>query len=189
MLSMLLLLFAFAHAGAHDPVAAASPVADPASAVAAYRQQAWELHRLAERDAWAGVERAYVQMVAQELPLQADEHLIGANSAQALGNAAETRIRLGRAHALREDREVIEWMFRLDESFGAVRIVDERRRRPRLAAARASFMPDATRAVAFAVSSVETGIFEGLLPVGTYHYGNETFEVTSDKPVVIEHLR
>lgn len=184
------LLAATLSANAGEPSSAdAGEVRTPEQVASIYRQQAWELHRLAERDAWTGVERVYDDLCRLGIPLTADEYLIGANSAQAAGNLLAVRERLELAHAQREDREVIEWMFRLDQSFGRVVIVDERRKRPRLTSDKAFFMPDATRSLQYAISMLETGRFEGLLPVGTYHYGAEVFEVSSEGSTELRHLR
>ncbi|TNE85508.1 MAG: hypothetical protein EP330_25840 [Deltaproteobacteria bacterium] len=174
-----LLLAAPALAG--DALAEESPAAEEAppitEKVATYRQLAWELHALAKRDAWTGVERIYVQMVDLDLPMEAEEHILGATAAQGIGDVAATLARLRAAHALKEDRAVIEWMYRLDTGFGEVSIVDERRKKPKLEAAKPFFMPDANKAVQFAAGKSAEGRFDGLLPVGEYKYGKETFTV------------
>ncbi|MCO4745418.1 MAG: hypothetical protein KC912_11565 [Proteobacteria bacterium] len=157
-------------------------LSDPTRAVATYRQMGWEMHQLAKRDAWTGVERSYVRMVELGLDLSHEDHVLGATSASGMGNAAETLARLKRAHAAGESRAVIEWMYRLDTKYGAVKIIDERKRPATLESSETHFMPDANKAVQFAIAEVEDGVFEGLLPAGTYRYGRDEIVVSPDEP-------
>lgn len=157
--------------------------------LATYHQLTSELHQLAERDRWVGVERAYLQMLDLEIELSRDDHILGATSAASTGNVADTLVRLREAHKLGESRAVIEWMYRLDTKYGWVRIHDERRRPAKLESTSTHFMPDANMAVRFAASELEDGVFEGLLPVGTYRYGRDDFEVEVRETVELEYAK
>lgn len=172
---------------AEEPPAEAAPVIT--EALATYRQLAWELHQLAKRDAWSGVERTYIHMVELGLDIGRDDHMLGATSSATIGDVAETLKRLRAAHALGESREVIEWMYRLDTKYGAVRIVDERKKRPDFESTTSHFMPDANKAVQFATRQLESGTFEGLLPAGTYRYGREDFDVVVGETVELVYAK
>ena len=175
------LLLAPLAAGATGATAAEPEVQ---AAIAEYERASYEMHRLANRNAWKGVERFYERCVETGADLTAQDHLAGAHAASARGDIDETRERLMKAHKLEESRSTIEWLYRIDQSYGTVVLEDERKRRPDLAIRRAPFMPDAQAAVARAVEQLASeGRFEGRLPVGAYTYGDIEFTVEAGETV------
>ena len=69
-----------------------------------YRLQQ-ELEKLAQRNAWPGVERTYLSLKALELPLTLNDHLLGAQSAIQAGQMLDalTRLQIGLAEATPDD--------------------------------------------------------------------------------------
>jgi hypothetical protein len=152
---------------------------------AEYVRLAGEVQNLARRNAWAGVERAYVAALRTGESGTFDLHLAGAHAAWARGDVRGTRQRLQRAHAQQERRDVIEWMYRIDRGYGEVRIqVAPEMELERPASGR--FEPEMAAAVAFAADQVRTtGRFSGLLPRGVYAVGPYRIDV-ADGVAVLE---
>lgn len=141
-----------------------------------YYRLSHEMNKLAQRGAWSGVERAYHAVEGIGLPLSFDDHLRGANAARARGDIATTRARLMAAHTQREDRQVIEWLWRIDEGYGTAVLRTEGP--GTLERTGASFLPEELAAVAFAQRQLaEAGAFSGYLPAGTYTLDGERFDV------------
>ncbi len=149
-----------------------------------YVRLAGEVEVLAKRQAWVGVERAYVAAVRTGQPGSFTLHHDGAAASWARGDATATLIRLRRAHHLREDRHVVEWMYRIEHNFGEVELQLE----PGLQLTRLdgkAFDPEAVRVVDSARAQIEaTGRFQGLIPMGTYTVGVHQFKVGSE-PVTL----
>ena len=152
----------------------------PAARQAEYRRLAEEMQKLAGRNAWAGVERFYAQLEATEVPIQFSELVTGAHSARAVGDTKLSRDRLNAANKLQEERDVIEWLWEIDEAYGAVTLFcdAEWKTRPELAAAAMPFDPNQARSVQHAVKTIAEGCeFDGMLPGGKYTFGHYDFEV------------
>jgi len=149
---------------------------------AEYVRLASEIRLLSERNAWRGVERAYQAALRTAHPLSFGDHVAGAYAARAVGDAGAVRRRLAHAHRLREDRRVVEWLWRLDHDYGEVAL--HAREGVALEAVSTAFDPAKVRAVEFASRTLaSTGTFEGLLPEGSYHLGGTRFEVRSGQNV------
>lgn len=152
---------------------------------AEYVRLAGEVQNLAQRNAWAGVERAYTAALRTGETGSFDLHMAGAQASWARGDARGTRERLARAHELREDRHVVEWMYRIDHAFGQASVQVD----PGLELQRAGgggFDPEATQAVAFAAAQIlATGRFTGLLPRGAYTIGPHRLHV-GDRPARLD---
>ena len=142
---------------------------------AEYIRLAGEIRTLSERSAWRGVEQAYRAAVETSHPLAFGDHLAGAHAAGSAGDVLSVRQRLAEAHRLREDRTVIEWMWRLDRSYGKVDLVMPQG--SELVAVAMPFDPAQAQAVRFATQSLlETGRFHGYLPEGRYRIGEVVFD-------------
>jgi hypothetical protein len=153
---------------------------------AEYLRLSTEIRSLSDRNAWTGVERAYVAAAATLQPLSYRDHVAGAAAAGARGDAATARQRLHLAHRLREDRKIVEWLWALDTDYGRVELTSalgvllHPTQRP--------FDPSQARAVRFAAQSVaQSGLFVGLLPVGAYRLGDEEFQVQAGTSAVQVH--
>ena len=147
---------------------------------AEYRRLSEELHKLATRNAWTGVERFYKQLEETGVPIQFDELITGAHSARAIGDTKLARTRLVTASKLKEQRDVIEWLWEIDEAYGTVYLAcdPDRKKRPELGIKAMPFDPNQAKSVHFAQEQVsENCLFDGMLPGGKYTVGPYNFQV------------
>ena len=137
-----------------------------------------EAKKLAQRNAWSGVERAYTNLLATECELSLDDHLNGAQSARSLGKIFEVYQRLGRARDLDQRSDLIEEMESINQIYGRVEIIGDPRFRPTLTREAMPFAPDQRRAIEYAIEVVaNTGSFKGMLPRGEYDVSGKVFTV------------
>ena len=150
-----------------DGAAAAAPASEKH---AEYIRLAQEMQKLATRNAWAGVERNYEQIVATGVPPTFDDYLIGANAAKAIGDVTSAKERLLAANAMKEDPDVLNSLWDIDSNYGPISLMGDPTK-VTLRAGALPFDPNQAKAVEFATAQVATtGAFEGLLPQGTYHF-------------------
>lgn len=139
-----------------------------------------ELKKLAQRNAWSGVERTYEAMLATGCELDFEEHGLGAESARYLGKTYEMYERLTAAKAIDPQQAVLDSLAGLDGNYGRVEIKGDPRRRPILARAAMPFAPDQRKSIEWAITVVtETGSFKGMLPVGDYTISDIPFTVAT----------
>jgi hypothetical protein len=147
------------------------------AAQAEYIRLSQELEKLATRNAWPGVERTYLLLVATGVTPKFEDHLIGAHGARAIGDITSARQRLLLANELKEDREVIDWLWEIDSTYGQVFIACDVGK-GELKAEAMPFEPDQAHAVEFAaLKVVEGGLFEGYLPQGKYYFADYEVKV------------
>jgi hypothetical protein len=149
--------------------------ADPALATAGAGAEAeavrlgQEIEKLAQRNAWAGVERMFDALVATGVPPTFEDYVAGAHAARASGEVGAMRERLQAAHGLREDRQIIDWLADVDAKFGRVTLACDPVLDAALEVESMPFQPELRRAVEFASGILaETCAFDGLLPAGEY---------------------
>ncbi len=148
-----------------------------ASDPAEYQRLSGEIERLAARGAWVGVERQYGAAIATGAPATFAVQLAGATAAWERGDVQAARDRLASAAALREDRDVIEWLWRIDTSTTPVVLQGPPGHVLRRVDA-TGFDPEADRAVVHANAMVgPTGRFVGRLPRGDYAWAGRAFTV------------
>ncbi|TNE87436.1 MAG: hypothetical protein EP330_18395 [Deltaproteobacteria bacterium] len=136
-----------------------------------------EMQRLAERSAWAGVERVYVALVEQGAELGYDDHFLGAQSSKALGDVAAARQRLLLANSAKESQDVMDWLFAIDSNYGEVRLKVAKGGGAELKPAEQPFAADQRAAIEFAAARLaETGTYNGYLPSGQYTLGDQSFQ-------------
>ncbi len=163
-------------AAAEPPTAAADAQAAAVAAQAEYVRLNREIEKLAARNAWVGVERAYADMLALGAAPGFDDHVAGANAARSIGDTGKARERLLAANAMREDRVVIDWLWQIDSNYGMVSLDADHG--AALSAEAIPFEPDQARSVEFAIRQVdETGTFHGYLPQGRYSFAGRTIDV------------
>ncbi|MFT5686061.1 MAG: hypothetical protein ACI8RZ_007016 [Myxococcota bacterium] len=140
------------------------------------------MRRLAGRNAWDGVDRSYRELEELDLPLTYDDHYHGAQAAWAQGDIGSTRVRLERALTIESDEEVKRWLAEIHNSYTTVQIAGS----GALQIAEAPFAADQRAALIFAEAELtESGGFSGMLPNGSYTFGEHTFELFPGCPAVV----
>jgi len=143
-----------------------------------YARLTQELESLAERNAWAGAARIYPKLVATGVPPSYQDLLYGAHAARAVGDIGSVRERLLAAKEIKEEKEVIESLWALDEAFGSVDLKCDPDMGWALSSATKPFEPDQVRAIEFAIGQVATTcVFTGYLPAGSYTFCGRDFDV------------
>ncbi len=153
-----------------------------------------EMRRLASKNTWRGVDAAYVKMLALEkqgvMP-DYDDHFMAAEAARELGRITDVYDRLLRARAIKKVDASESWLTEIEGAYGRV----ELSRDPRFAGETAltpsemPFDPAHRNAIGAAQLSLTSGTdYKGLLPFGTYTFGDRTFEVKQGAPSVSIYL-
>jgi hypothetical protein len=148
-----------------------------------------EMSQLAARNAWAGVEKAYLERVSLGGELPPDVRQLGADSARALGDPWTSYQRLLPVIAAQPDNEVAHrQMAELRERYGRVTVRRVELTPIELSVAVVPFLPDERSCVDFAIGVLhETGGFDGLLPLGGYRLGDHAFTVIAGlDPVIVQ---
>ena len=155
--------------------------ADEVDAAEAARLTA-ELHTLAGKNAWAGVERTYDQLLDSGARVERDALLVAAEAARHRGDVLSRMVRLVEAHYREADPELASTIEALETQYGRVQLSGE----GTLQAAKAPFRPDARQSIAFAQEQLAEGdAFDGYLPVGSYTFAERTFDVQARAPTVV----
>lgn len=146
-----------------------------------------EQQKLAARNAWSGVERAYEALSATKCEFDYTNQFLGAESARFLGKVYEQSERLKLALAVAPDSVGEEGdpkpgiqssIEAIEASYSRVEIKGDPRKRPVLSRAEMPFAPDQRKAIEWAQTVVaETGSFKGMLPFGDYVVGDLPFKV------------
>jgi len=158
--------------------AAQDDVPSPRPDQGEYARLTQELESLAERNAWAGAARIYPKLVATGVPPSYQDLLYGAHAARAVGDIGSVRERLLAAKEIKEEKEVIESLWALDEAFGSVDLTCDPDMGWALSSAAKPFEPDQVRAIEFAIDQVATTCaFAGYLPAGSYTFCGRDFDV------------
>jgi hypothetical protein len=113
-----------------------------------------------------------------DAPMTYQDLLYGAYAARTLGHTLDVRTRLVRAAQLAMTREVADWLAAIDANYAPVQLVGAPRCGIRLEAGELPFDPDQRVALEAAIDEVaRTGSFAGLLPRGSYRFGDRAFAV------------
>ena len=139
-----------------------------------------EIKRLMERGIWDGVERKYRDMERLGVDLNEKDFLNGAYAARELGDVSATHERLWRAlkSARKEPKDVVDWLWDIDNHYGRVELICVPPRGSTLAISEMPLDPYQRKAVEEAQKKVERdGIFRGMLPAGKYTFTTQEFTV------------
>jgi hypothetical protein len=159
-------------------VAPADALAQDAQALAEKQRLIEEMRKLAQRNAWGGVERNYELLVELKVPIEFDVHQLGAEAARTLGKTYQMYRRLERAVELDPQPELIETIKVMEKTYGRVRIEGNERWSVVLSRQAMPFAPDERKSIEYAMTVLaESGSFEGMLPGGDYVVGNKSFSV------------
>lgn len=139
--------------------------------------------RLAQRNAWSGVERTFHDLTALNAPISGKTYATAAEAARSTGDMRSYQMRLRQAQAAGAD--VSEALAGVEATYGSMTITREGKRLrrneqgPDLEVAVMPFAPDERQAVVRAQQILkETGTFSGLLPAGLeYSVNGRSFTV------------
>jgi len=163
------------------------PPPDPAVVAAEHQRLSGEIQQLARRQAWAGLEQRFTELVELGIAPGFDDLVYGAHAARGLGNAQGASDRLRQAARIRSTPEIKAWLADLATGYGHVVLSSANRRPAALVPEVLPFAPDQRAAVEFAIATfAEQGRFDGLLPVGTYHLGDTVVVVDAGVALQIE---
>lgn len=146
-----------------------------------------ETEKLAEKNAWSGVDRNYGQMVALEskdVVIPVDIHMLGAQAARARGSVLDTWRRL--KSALEQDpmsEEAMVWLANIGANYGEVNLVVSPAFKDEvvLEALDVGFAPDQRTTIDAARAALtEERRFDGLLPLGRYRLGHVPFDIVGE---------
>jgi hypothetical protein len=147
-----------------------------------------EMHKLATRNTWSGVERSYLAMLTlseeHALALTHEQHVLGAQAAQARGDVQEQWSRLKAAQQVESDLDTQGWIAMLEVTHGQVSLSVSPflREAPTLEVLDPPD-PGAMRTIEAARAQLaDRRRFEGLLPLGRYRLGALQFEVDGGPP-------
>ncbi len=148
------------------------------------RRLATSIDKLAQKNAWDGVERAYTSIVELGGTEDRDAVLLAAEAARNRGDVANRLARLQTAQQLANDAETKGLIDGVGAEFGQVAL-SCKGPCPTLLPEVEPFRPDLKNAIAFANTSIDSATrFEGYVPVGDYVFGYRKFTVRAGDDVL-----
>jgi hypothetical protein len=160
--------------------------------IAAQQVQLQEkMEKLAARNAWNGVEDAWVDLEALRTEVDPKYLLIAADAARNRGDVWNAYQRMLRVlHTLPEDSTAHEQMRLFREGFGRVTVRRVELTPIELVPAAVPFDPVQRHAIDFASAQLKsTGGFDGMLPAGDYKLGPYAFTIVAGlEPVIVQRV-
>jgi len=166
---------------------------EPEDAASAHDQITSEMRHLSRRNAWRGVERAFLDL--QDLESQGaiptlEDLSLAAQAARALGKVDQVYERLERMASLQPQAETFQWLNELEVSYGLVQLRNRSGAPAPLVAARMPMAPDQRAVIHAAMEQVEAeSAYAGRLPWGIYTFGTEILMVVPGEPLLKVELR
>ncbi len=142
-----------------------------------------EIDKLAEKNAWSGVERAYLKLVSLDRrseKMDHDVHLLGATAAQARGDSWAVYQRLERAQRVESREQTLVWLATLKATNTRVKLEVSPLVRGELPLETIDAITDPTQVTVLQAAQAalnEKRYFEGLLPMGRYRFGDKRFDL------------
>ena len=156
-------------------------------AEAEHERLAEEMKQLAERRVWSGVERDFQELLQLGVALTLDDYLQGAYAARELGDVKAVHERLSAAARLKSRKDVVDWLWDIDNNYGVVELIATSGRHATLTAAEMPFDPNQRKSVEQAIDIADKeNQFLGMLPKGTYTFAGQKFSVDAGLSVRIE---
>ena len=146
-----------------------------------------EIELLAQRQVWSGVERKYRDLERLGTTPTVDDLMFGATAAREFGDVEDCYERLQAAAKLKEDKQIVDWLWDIDHNYGHVELLTTPSRSAELSATEMPLDPNQRKAVEAAIASAEDdGVFVGMLPKGAYTFATQSFQVDPGVAVHIE---
>lgn len=157
-----------------------SAVTSPGSRAAEYQRLSEEMDRAAKRTNWVAVERLFASLEAMGQPHTFTVFVQAAQAARGQGDTATAKARLLKAAAIREDREVLDWLWQIQKEYGPVMLAADLPANYRLTTEAMPFNPEHRKSVEYAQNQViEASMFDGLIPRGSYRFAPYRVEADS----------
>lgn len=165
------------------PAAAGATTADEAE----HARLSDEIEKLAKRQVWTGVERKFRDLERLDTEPTLEDLVYGATAARELGDVKHCYERLKAAARLGATKEIVDWLWDIDNNYGSVELLTVPNRSAELLVDEMPFDPNQRKAVEAAQESVRRdGIFVGMLPKGDYSFATQRFTVEPGVSVRIE---
>ncbi len=137
-----------------------------------------EIEKLANRQVWTGVERKFRDLERLGTEPTYDDLMYAATAARELGDVQRSYDRLKVAVKLKGSKEIVDWLWDIDNNYGSVELLTVPSRSTELEIEEMPFDPNQRKAVEAAQESVRRdGIFVGMLPRGAYRFASQGFTV------------
>ncbi len=157
---------------------------------AEYRRLTESMTKLAERNAWEGVERNYLAIIELDHDVEAKVHRLGAQSARSAGDVGALVDRLRAAEAIEASDEGQAELDAITAAYGPVELHSRKAEPATLAVRERPFQPDLGKAIDVATAKVDaSGSFDGWLPAGEYTFGPKTIVVAAGGAPIVVDLR
>ena len=155
--------------------------------VAEYERLSDEMLKMSKNNVWKGVDKRFGEMEELDVDISFDHYVLGAQAAQEVGDIATCKKRLAKAIEIKKKKQVIHWYQDIDEHYGYVALFTSSKGGRYLHSESAIGGPVEAQSIGFATQQIlEEGEFEGLLPVGSYDFAGQKFNVTSGVAVHLE---
>jgi hypothetical protein len=163
---MWFVLLTMSAAFAGDP---GSDLASPEGRQAEYVRLSEEMYRAAKRNNWVAAERLYGKLDEMGMPHTFAVMVSGAHAARFRGDMTTARARLQQAAKIEESKEVMAWLWDIQNDYGPVKLAADLPANYRLECVSMPFEPEQRKAVEFAQQEIlEKSYFEGILPRTEY---------------------
>ena len=158
---------------------------DPRYLKAEYKRLSQEMERHVSRQRWEKASRVFSEMKALEIDISYDDWVLAAEVNQEIGVIADTRGCLRSAYSIRSTSQVSEWRKLIEDQYGDVVLEVKSNADFDFSAKFEMSDPVKRNAVAFAKAQLEEERkFTGMLPIGTYNFVGEDFDVESGLEIV-----
>ena len=155
--------------------------------VAEYERLSDEMVKMSKNNVWKGVDKRFEEMEDLNVDISFEHYVLGAQAAQEMGDIASCKKRLARAIEIKKKKQVIHWYQDIDEHYGYVALFTSSKGERYLQSESAVGGPVEAQSIGFATQQIlEDGEFEGLLPVGSYDFAGQRFNVTAGVAVHLE---
>ena len=154
---------------------------------AEYDRLVSEMGRLSKVQSWSSVNSKFEELEELGLDIRIEEYLVGAQAAQEIGDIAKTKDRVSSALLMKEKRSIRSWYSQLDNNYGYVKLIAKTKGNRELSRVEPIMDPIQSRSIEYASDAVSSkGKFYGMLPVGEYSFGGQSFMVTADMSIHLE---
>jgi hypothetical protein len=164
-----------------------SAKADEDANEAEYRRLASEMERMGRQEIWSGVEKRFSEIEELEVTLSIEHYLLGAQSAQAMGNMLLVQDRLRKAIGQKRTRQIEEWLTDIERNYGNASLKASSKGEALLTPKEWPMDPIQRNSITVAQKYIDKQReFSGLLPKGNYTFIGHSFLVEPGLSIKLE---